>query len=973
MLEAIVGLDLSALVDAIRKSAGSSAWTRGEHIAKSPKLALESVDEDEVELRVPRDRGILTWTVSLYPNDDEWSCDCPTPRDSCEHVCAAVIVASALARGDSMERHHGDAIGRIHYRFNRDGRTLILKRLLERDGQMTELTAPLGKLAKDETFVASVLVNDYDLDVEQVLNKSSSYRIGRERLPELFKILRRSPAVSLDGQPIQVRTEKTRPTLLVERLDGGFVVRLRPDHELDEVFENGIARVGNVLKPIGTGGLSAAETRLYSRGRYYPEAEVSRLMAHDLPELQERTLVTWQGDGPPEFESMPPRINLTTQREGNELVVLAELVYGDEPIARVVNDQLELIGDKVPLRDIEDEERLTEELRVELGLQPGIPARLRDREALNFASRLNQFTELADDDITKRFHEAPPLLPDLDTTDGHFNLEVRTGSRAVAANAVMDAWTNGDSLVPLTDGGFAPLPLEWLHRCGQLVADLLEAKELTGELPKTLLPDLGRLCESLDLEVPEIVQELRSFVSDFSHIPKAPRPADLQATLRSYQEDAVDWLSFLKGQGFGALLADDMGLGKTLQALTIVDGRTLVVAPTSVIRNWENESARFRPTLRVATFHGAQRVLDPEADITLTTYAVLRIDEELLASQSWDMVVLDEAQAIKNPTSQVAQAAFKLKATFRLALTGTPVENRLEELWSQFHFLNPGLLGTRKGFQNRYAKPIEKGHATVATTLRARLKPFMLRRLKSEVAPELPPRTDMVLHVTLSEEERGVYNALRLTTQNEIREHLSRGGGVIQALEALLRLRQAACHRGLLPGQHAEESSKVTLLGESLEKAVAEGHKALVFSQWTSLLDRIESDLGNRGIDLLRLDGSTRNRGDVVDTFQSSDGPPVLLLSLKAGGTGLNLTAADHVFIVDPWWNPATEEQAADRAHRIGQDRPVMVHRLIATDTVEEKILALQAKKRILAEQALSGSLHGGSLTKDDLFALLQD
>jgi superfamily II DNA or RNA helicase len=973
MLDEIVGLELSALVDSIRKRAGSSAWKRGEHIAKSPKVALESVDEDEIEMRVPRDRGILNWAVSLYPNDDEWCCDCPIPRDTCEHVCAAVIVASALANGDSIDRHHGDNIGRIHYRFSRDGRTLRLKRLLERGGQMTELSAPLGTLAKDEAFVASVLVHDYDLDLEHVLNKGSSHRIGRERLPELFKSLRRSTAISLDGQAIQVRTEKTRPALVVERLDGGFVIRLRPDDELDEVFENGIARVGDILRPIGTGGLSAAETRLYSRGRYYPEAEVSRLMAHDLPELQERALVTWQGDGPPELESMPPRIDVTTHREGNELVVLAHLVYGEEPIARVVNDQLELLGDKVPLRDVEDEERLTEELRVELGLKPGIPARLRDREALNFAAQLKNFAELADDDITRRFHEAPAILPELDTTGGQFHLEFRSGSRAVAANAVMDSWTNGDSLVPLQDGGFAPLPLEWLQRCGQLVADLLEAKELNGALPKASLPDLGRLCESLDIEIPEIVQELRSFVADFSHIPRAPKPADLQATLRSYQEDAVDWLAFLKGRGFGALLADDMGLGKTLQALTIVDGRTLVVAPTSVIRNWENESARFRPTLRVATFHGPKRVLDPEASITLTTYAVLRIDQELLATQAWDMVVLDEAQAIKNPTSQVAQAAFKLNATFRLALTGTPVENRLEELWSQFHFLNPGLLGTRKGFQNRYAKPMEKGNEAVGATLRTRLKPFMLRRLKSEVAPELPPRTDMVLHVTLSDEERGVYNALRLTTQNEIREHLARGGGVIQALEALLRLRQAACHRGLLPGQNAAESSKVTLLGEALEKAIAEGHKALVFSQWTSLLDRIERDLDRRGFDLLRLDGSTRNRGDIVDKFQSIDGPPVLLLSLKAGGTGLNLTAADHVFIVDPWWNPATEEQAADRAHRIGQDRPVMVHRLIATDTVEEKILALQTKKRMLAEQALSGSRHGGALKKEDLFALLQD
>jgi SNF2 family DNA or RNA helicase len=300
------------------------------------------------------------------------------------------------------------------------------------------------------------------------------------------------------------------------------------------------------------------------------------------------------------------------------------------------------------------------------------------------------------------------------------------------------------------------------------------------------------------------------------------------------------------------------------------------------------------------------------------------------------------------------------------------VENRLEELWAQLHFTNPGLLGGRRDFRNRYERPISLGEPGVAAHLRQRIAPFLLRRLKKEVARELPPRTDMVLYCTLSREERAVYDAIRAATRERIVSELARGQGVLAALEALLRLRQASCHSGLVPGQGAESSSKVELLVETLEEVVSEGHKSLVFSQWTSLLDRIEPHLRAAGIPFVRLDGSTRDRGAVVEQFQDDNGPPVFLISLKAGGTGLNLTAADHVFLVDPWWNPAVEDQASDRAHRIGQDKPVMVYRLVAEETVEERILKLQERKRALAEAALGEADRASSITRDELLALLE-
>jgi SNF2 family DNA or RNA helicase len=414
-----------------------------------------------------------------------------------------------------------------------------------------------------------------------------------------------------------------------------------------------------------------------------------------------------------------------------------------------------------------------------------------------------------------------------------------------------------------------------------------------------------------------------------------------------------------------------MGLGKTLQALGALRGRCLVVAPTSVVPNWADEARRFRPGLRLSVYHGPGRALDPEADLTVTSYALLRLDRERLAGVDWDAVVLDESQAIKNPSSQVARAAFSLRAPFRVALSGTPVENRLEELWSQMRFLNPGLLGDEAGFRRRYARPIAAGESEPARRLRRRVRPFLLRRLKSEVAPELPPRTDVVLRCELGEKERGVYDAVRAATRNEVVRRLREGGGALEALEALLRLRQAACHPALVPGQEAESSAKLELLLTSLETAAADGHRALVFSQWTSLLDLVEPRLGAAGIGHLRLDGSTRDRAGVVARFRAEGGPPVLLASLKAGGTGLNLSEADHVFILDPWWNPFAEDQAADRAHRIGQERPVLVYRLVAAETVEERILELQRRKRALASLATDEAVAARELTRDDLLALL--
>ena len=533
---------------------------------------------------------------------------------------------------------------------------------------------------------------------------------------------------------------------------------------------------------------------------------------------------------------------------------------------------------------------------------------------------------------------------------------------------VLRAFRDGLTQVPLTNGFWGELPLTWLRDNAERLRDLLESRSPSGEISREARVALAEFYGDLGLARPSGLEPYATLLVE--GLPEALLPTDLTAELRDYQKTGVAWLSAVKSSELGAILADDMGLGKTLQALCVIGPRTLVVCPRSVVHNWLNEAKRFRPTLRCGAYHGQGRKLDETLNLTITTYALLRIDSDELSRVDWDTIILDEAQAIKNPDSQAASAAYALQARFRLVLTGTPIENRLEELWSLMHFANRGLLGTIASFKARFSNPIANGDTAASARLRRLIRPFILRRHKRDVLTELPSRTDDILWVELDEQEREIYERLRSDAHNVLQK-LKTENNVIAALEALLRLRQASCHLGLLPNRNDSGSAKLDRLIEAAEEAVDEGHRAIVFSQWTSLLSKIEPELRNRHIEFTRLDGSTRDRQSVVDAFQSDSGPPILLASLQAGGTGLNLTAADHVFLMDPWWNPAVEDQAASRAHRMGQSRPVFVHRMVAKDTVEERIIALQERKRSLGS-IVDGADPTSGLTREDLVDLLQ-
>lgn len=445
-------------------------------------------------------------------------------------------------------------------------------------------------------------------------------------------------------------------------------------------------------------------------------------------------------------------------------------------------------------------------------------------------------------------------------------------------------------------------------------------------------------------------------------------PKGLHAQLRDYQAFGAGWMQSLLASGFGGILADDMGLGKTLQALCLLEARraagekgpTLLIVPTSLLHGWQMQAAQFTPQLRLVLLHGADRLAEREkardADVVLTTYPLLSRDRKWLSAQEWPLVILDEAQILKNPAAQMVKALRDIPAKGRIALTGTPLENSLRDLWTLVDWINPGLLGNRKQFQQLFQTPIEKHNDSLAQArLNRRLRPFLLRRTKEQVAAELPPRTEIFDWVSLDHTQQALYESVRSAMDKRVREAIaSRGlaGARITVLDALLKLRQVCCDPKLVKSDAAQMvtiSAKRIRLRELLTELIAEGRRVLVFSQFVELLRLIEQDLAELGIGYLTLTGETRNRAELIEGFHRKN-VPVFLLSLKAGGLGLTLTQADTVILYDPWWNPAVERQAMDRAHRIGQTKPVFVHRLVATGTVEEKILALQAKKQSLAD-----------------------
>jgi superfamily II DNA or RNA helicase len=567
----------------------------------------------------------------------------------------------------------------------------------------------------------------------------------------------------------------------------------------------------------------------------------------------------------------------------------------------------------------------------------------------------------------------------------------------------IDAHADADQmLATLPDGLRVALPWGRIKPILSTLGELYFSDKIKNAVRMSTL-DAARLDElargtALRWTGGEQLLEMGRKLNQFGSVEKITAPAGLRATLRDYQADGVAWMQFLRTYDLAGILADDMGLGKTVQTLAHIliekeAGRltnpALVIAPTSLMGNWQEEAARFAPGLRVLLLQGKDRLASfdqiDQVDLVLTTYALLPRDEEKLREHDFHLVILDESHYIKNTRSKAAQSAGLLRARHRLCLSGTPLENHLGELWSQFHFLLPGLLGDEKAFNSQFRHPIERQDDPLRRTLlNRRIKPFLLRRTKDNVAKELPPKTEMVRKVELTGAQRDLYETVRLAMDHKVRDEIDKKGvarSQIVILEALLKLRQVCCDPRLVKSlssskKQAAGSAKLIDLMQMVEDLLEEGRKILVFSQFTSMLELIEDELELRGIPYALLTGDTKDRGAQVAAFQQG-AVPIFLISLKAGGVGLNLTAADTVIHYDPWWNPAAENQATDRAWRIGQDKPVFVYKLIAKGTLEEKIQVLQQKKSELAQSILAeGESQKMALTQEDLqqiFAPLAD
>ncbi|MDR0627549.1 MAG: DEAD/DEAH box helicase, partial [Bifidobacteriaceae bacterium] len=578
---------------------------------------------------------------------------------------------------------------------------------------------------------------------------------------------------------------------------------------------------------------------------------------------------------------------------------------------------------------------------------------------------------------------------------------VQVGEAEVVFARVFEALAAGDAHVMADDGSLVELDHPVFEKLAKLIDEAAKLSDRPGK------PRIGRYQASLWQDLEEVagavegagrwrsaMADLRDLASTDAAPSAEPLPATLTAELRPYQKAGYDWLTFIWRHRLGGVLADDMGLGKTVQTLAMIArARTeqtagappfLVVAPSSVVPGWLEEAARFTPSLVVrpasetrARAGTTLAELSAGADLIVTSYAIFRIDNAEFSAQPWSGLVLDEAQFAKNFATKVNQLARQLKTDFKLAVTGTPMENSLSEFWAIFAIVAPGLLGSRKQFKELYAGPIAAGGdpaQAAMTQLRRRTKPLLMRRTKERVAADLPERQEQVVHVALDGRHRELYDTYLQRERSRMLGLLDDyDSNRIAILKSLTLLRRAALDVSLIdPGLRSVPSSKLDVLLDQLGQVLGSQHRALIFSQFTSYLAKVRERLEEARLAYCYLDGSTTNRAAVINGFKQGDAP-IFLISLKAGGFGLNLTEADYVFLLDPWWNPAAENQAVDRTHRIGQDRPVMVSRLVSKDTIEDKVMALKARKQALFDSLLDADgAFSTALTADDVRALVE-
>ena len=821
------------------------------------------------------------------------------------------------------------------------------------------------------------------------------------------------------------------PTLSID----GQVVALEPQLPAGAIGNHGIYAASAdgsliLLSPV-EGRLDPTELELLRRPEAIevPAADVEDFIAKVYPRLGRRIAVVSPDRSVDLPDILPPKLLLRVRYPGGDAAELDwDFDYGPVPVDADTRDaEAETALENSALAVLEDSPALAGRVLA--------PRTLRGLDTVDFVRRILPALRALEGVVVDQTGNEPEYrelteAPELTVTTVEserrdwfdLGLVIAVGERRLPFSEILRALSRGQTRMLLPDKTYFSLEHPLFDKLRELVSEASQLHDKTNELRITRYQ--ASLWEELDelathTEGPDSWHSGVAALMNVAEAGPVDLPAGLRAELRPYQREGFEWLAMLWRNGLGGVLADDMGLGKTLQALALilhakeqwatgasadsatpgrvaaaeagapasssplVPGPFLVVAPTSVVSNWADEAARFSPDLRVATVADTQSratrslaALAGEYDVVVTSYTLFRLDAEAYQSVAWAGLILDEAQFVKNKATKAHHAARDLDARFKLAITGTPMENNLMELWSIFAIVSPGLFPSGLRFAEHFQRPIEKqGLGEPLARLRRRIRPFMLRRTKAAVVTDLPPKQEQVLHVELAPKHRKIYDThLQRERQKILRLVEDMDKNRFTIFQSLTTLRMLSLDASLVDPEYAGvPSAKLDVLFEQLEDVLAEGHRALVFSQFTSFLKKAAARLDAENVEYTYLDGSTRNRPDVIKAFKSGQAP-VFLISLKAGGFGLNLTEADYCFLLDPWWNPAAESQAVDRAHRIGQTRNVMVYRMVAKDTIEEKVVALQdAKRQLISSVMDEGEGFGSAMTAQDIRDLLKD
>ena len=747
-------MSVEGVVRSAQRSISASGWNAAVRLVRQGAVRAQAIDGDEVELIVrTRDIGGAR-EVTLFVDDEEWGCDCDSREDCCVHVAAAAIwYANRPEHALAIPKKEKTMRVRIEY-------VLTVVKATVKVARYVCYNNGVRSLLEQSLESKSLSATAPDAAIERILLKSKNGFLSGPEARTFLSLLPKGTSVTLDDEVILVNSEPVFFVLRVTDLEDDFKIGLYRPSGIASLMRGAAVKNGE-LRPTSAGTLTAEEQRTYTIGKRVSASAVGNLVRDIIPALEKKIPIEVVSTRLPTLAVLNPTVQIALSQSDRGLNVAANIVYGDPPIAIVKGSTVQALGSVVVTRDLARERLIKREFHDDTGLHVGASIHLDPAEAARFlALGLRKFkgqvvggVEIDDFDLSE-----VPLTPRLEVStvdDGYyFDAIFEHEGRQLETQSVLTAWEKNASVVPLMGGGFAPLPLDWLEKHGSIVAELLDSRTAEGTVDMHATAALADLIDDVEGQAPEALTRLHSWLASGDDLKETEPHPGLQATLRPYQETGRRWLEFLRSTGLHGILADDMGLGKTVQALAAIleaGGHSLVVAPTSVIPGWASEAGRFAPELKVNLYHGPSRKLDPEADITVTSYALLRLDIEQLSEIEWMYAILDEAQAIKNPASLTARSARRLQAKHRLALTGTPVENRLDELWSIFRFLAPGLLGSRRSFRDQFSNRIAEGDTEASLRLRKRVKPYLLRRIKSEVATDLPSLTDIVVRCSMGE------------------------------------------------------------------------------------------------------------------------------------------------------------------------------------------------------------------------------